>query len=84
MLRRSPISYVDKIAEANLKIFHGKWDKSVPVSHSIDFYNELIARHPRANVYLDIFDGGHEMCFDAIELFILSQYNKKSNESLTG
>lgn len=84
MLTRSPISYIDKIAEANLKIFHGKWDRSVPVAHSIDFYNELISRHPRATVYLDIFDGGHEMCIGEIELFITKQYNKKPVDSLTG
>ena len=84
MLKRSPISYIDKIAEANLKIFHGKWDRSVPVAHSIDFYNELIARHPRATVYLDIFDGGHEMCIEEIELFITKQYDKKAVDSLTG
>ena len=84
MLARSPISYIDCIAKSNLKIFHGKWDKSVPVSHSIDFYNELISRHPGATVYLDIFYGGHEMCREAVELFIVKQYHKKSEEALTG
>ena len=84
MLMRSPISYVDEIARANLKIFHGKWDKSVPVSHSIGFYNELIARHPTASVYLDVFDGGHEMCIEAVELFISKQYKRPVNENLTG
>lgn len=83
MKKRSPISYIDKIATANLKIFHGKWDKVVPVSQSIIFYNELIRRHPDANVYLDIFDGGHQMCADEIILFINSQYKSDENEALT-
>ena len=84
MLKRSPISYIDEIAKANLKIFHGKWDKSVPVSQSIIFYNELIARHPSARVYLDIFDGGHEMRPSEIELFIRSQYSDGGNVAVTG
>ena len=84
MMKRSPISYVDKIATANLKIYHGKWDKTVPVSHSLTLYSEIMSRYPDANVYLDIFDGGHEMCLNEIELFILAQYKKKNEESLTG
>lgn len=84
MMKRSPIAYVDKIATANLKIYHGKWDKTVPVSHSLTLYNEIISRHPAATVYLDIFDGGHEMCLGEIELFILAQYKKKNEETLTG
>lgn len=84
MMKRSPISYVDKIAEANLKIYHGKWDKTVPVSHSLTLYNEIMSRHPEALVYLDIFDGGHEMCLEEIELFITKQYKKNTVDSLTG
>ncbi len=84
MLARSPISYIDKIAKANLKIFHGKWDKSVPVSHSMILYNELFARHPKSRVYLEIFDGGHEMYAEGVELFIRSQYKIKGDETLTG
>ena len=84
MLKRSPITYVDKIATANLKIYHGKWDRTVPVSHSLTLYNEIISRHPEAHVYLDVFDGGHEMCLNEIELFILAQYKKKNEETLTG
>ena len=84
MMRRSPISYVDKIAEANLKIYHGKWDRTVPVSHSLTLYNEIVTRHPEARVYLDIFDGAHEMPMKEMELFITKQYDKKTVDTLTG
>jgi len=58
---RSPMSYLDEIARANVRIHHGKWDPSVPFIQSLSFYNALSERHPDANVFLDIFDGGHEL-----------------------
>ena len=84
MRRRSPISYIDGIARANLKIFHGKRDPSVPVTQSIDLYNKLMEKYPRANIYLDIFDGGHEMCMDEVELFLTKQLKKKKADALSG
>ena len=84
MLRRSPISYLDGIARANLKIFHGKRDPSVPVTQSIDLYNELMAKHPKASVYLDVFDGGHEMCMEEVELFLTKQLSKRKADALSG
>ena len=74
MLKRSPITYIDNIAKANLKIFHGKTDPVVPVSQSIDFYNDLIKAYPQARVFLDIFDGGHEIDLNTAEYWIRSQY----------
>ena len=84
MMARSPITYVDEIADANLKIFHGKWDNVVPCSHSIGFYNTLIERHPDAKVYLDIFDGGHQIDFVTAMHWITTQYKKTSATEATG
>ena len=84
MLKRSPIRYIDTIAKANLKIFHGKYDSVVPVSHSLTFYNALLEKYPQASVYLDIFDGGHEMDMKIAEYWLLSQYKKALNTSVTG
>ena len=61
MRRRSPITYIDNIAKANLKIFHGKFDGCVPVSHSIELYERIMTEYPEARVFLDIFDGGHQI-----------------------
>ena len=58
---RSPISYVDKIAKSTVFIFHGKNDKSVPFTQSLKFYNKIISKYPNANVYLNIFNGEHEI-----------------------
>ena len=38
----------------------GKDDPVVPVSHSIDFFNEMQTKYPTAKVFLDVFDGGHQ------------------------
>ena len=84
MKARSPISYLDKIAEANLKIFHGKYDPLVPVSQSLKLYAKLFEKHPRCRVFLDIFDGGHEIDYEAALYWLFSQYEEKEKGSVTG
>ncbi len=84
MLKRSPISYLDNIAKANLKIFHGKRDPVVPVSHSLKLYNALMEKYPNASVYLDIFDGGHEIDIETATYWIMSQYQKTKKTQVTG
>ncbi len=84
MRRRSPMSYVDTIAKANLKIFHGKYDSVVPVTHSMELYTAILDRYPEARAYLDIFDGGHEIDMNIAMYWLLSQYNEKSNTQITG
>ena len=83
MLSRSPINCIDEIAKANLKIFHGKYDTVVPVTQSINFYNELYKKHPDCRVFLDVFDGGHEIDFEAAFYWLLSG-QKKNKEAVTG
>ena len=84
MLKRSPITYVDTIAKANLKIFHGKYDPTVPVTHSITLFNAIMAKYPTASVYLDIFDGKHEIDMQTAAYWILSQYAPKEKTLVTG
>ncbi len=84
MENRSPISYLDTVARSNLKIFHGKYDKVVPFTQSTSFYNELITRYPDAKVYLDIFDGGHQIDLTLATHWILSQYSGTSSVEVTG
>ncbi len=81
---RSPMSYVDSIAKANLKIFHGKFDPVVPVSQSLTLYVEIMRRYPSSHVFLDIFDGGHEMRMHTAMHWLLSQYRKEKTETVTG
>ena len=84
MARRSPIHYLDAISKANLKLFHGKFDPVVPVSHSINFFSRMIAGYPSARVFLDIFDGGHEIDMEQAMYWLLSQYRKPSMTQITG
>ena len=81
---RSPISYVDELARANLKIFHGKFDRSVPFDHSMRLYNLLCERHPTSRVFLDIFDGGHEMNPQSALTWFASQMGERQLTSVTG
>ena len=48
MRKRSPITYIDTIAKANLKIFHGKFDPIVPVTHSITLFNAIMEKIPHS------------------------------------
>lgn len=84
MWKRSPAAYLDTIAKANLKIFHGKYDTTVPVTHSLELYRQLIEKYPTCRVFLDIFDGGHEMPMNAATAWILSQYRKTEQKTVTG
>ncbi len=84
MAKRSPMSYLDVIARSNTKIFHGKYDPSVPMAHSLDFYNTLLKQYPDCSVYLDIFDGGHQMDMRTAAAWIESQYRKTELTNVTG
>ena len=84
MKKRSPLSYVENIAKSNLKIFHGKFDPVVPVSHSLELYEEIMSKHPNARVFLDIFDGGHEIDMETAFYWIISQYKGVRKVKVTG
>lgn len=84
MLKRSPITYIDEIAKGNVKIFHGKFDRVVPSTQSIELYNMLMNRHPDSRVFLDIFDGGHQIDMESAMYWLLSQYKDVEKEEITG
>lgn len=84
LLKRSPVNYIDTIAKANLKIFHGKYDPIVPVSHSITLFNQLMEKYPQSRVFLDIFDGKHQIDMHEATYWILSQYKKTKKVEVTG
>lgn len=84
MAKRSPMSYVDTIARANLKIFHGKFDESVPFTHSVELFNAIIARYPRSRVFLDIFDGGHQTDMHEALYWLMSQYKPTQKNAVSG
>lgn len=83
MMKRSPVSYVDTIKNANLKIFHGKTDEIVPVNHAKRLYDMINEKYPDCRVYLDIFDGKHDMDLEAAMYWILSQYKGNTKNEIT-
>ena len=84
MAKRSPVSYLDTIAKSNLKIFHGKYDGVVPVDQSLTFYAAMMEVHPASRVFLDIFDGRHEIDMEQAMYWILSQYRGTEKTEVTG
>ncbi len=84
MLKRSPVNYYDTIARANMKIFHGRNDEVVPFNQSLDFFNEMLERYPKARLYLDLFHGGHQFDVNLCKNWLLSQYRAPKNAEITG
>ena len=84
MAKRSPMTYIDTIAQANVKIFHGKYDPVVPVSQSVELYEAVTAKYPRSRVFLDVFDGGHQIDMEQAMYWLLSQYKKTKKTEITG
>ena len=84
MARRSPIHLAEALAGVRLKIFHGKSDPVVPYTHSVNMFLKIMETDPGAGVYLDIFDGGHEMRMPMAMDWLLSQMSKKETNSVTG
>ena len=84
MAKRSPMSYIDRIANANLRIFHGKYDESVPFTHSVELFNAVIEKYPRSRVFLDIFDGGHQTDIHQAMYWFNSQYKQTQKITATG
>ena len=58
--KRSPMSYLTKLAKVNLSVHHGRFDKSVPCIHTINLAVALNALAPE-KFFFEIFDGGHEL-----------------------
>ena len=84
MADRSPMSYIDTIAKSNIKIFHGKYDPVVPVSHSLEIFDAIMKKYPTSRVFLDIFDGGHEIDMEQALYWLLSQYKGAEKTKVTG
>lgn len=84
MKKRSPMNYIDTIAKANLKIFHGKYDPVVPMMQSVELYNAILQKYPDSKTYLDIFDGGHQIDMQQAMYWIISQYKSDEKTQITG
>jgi len=65
--RRSPLYHAESLARAELCIYHGKFDSSVPVEHGLRIYEAVQRIDPRSRVFLEVFDGGHEMPLERME-----------------
>ena len=77
MIKRSPINYIDTIAKANVKIFHGNYDPIVSVTHSRNLFEKVFQKYPCARVCLDVFDGGHESDMETAMDWFVSQAEDK-------
>ena len=84
MAKRSPMSYVDEIARANITIYHGRYDPSVPFTHSLRLFNAISETYPQARVFLEIFDGGHVALIHRAAEWFASQSTPTEGITVTG
>ncbi|MCX7705745.1 MAG: prolyl oligopeptidase family serine peptidase [bacterium] len=80
--KRSPIFNVEAIAKCKqIYIYHGKFDPSVPFTQSLNLFNKICQVNPKANVFLEIFDGGHMMILEKAENQFINARQTSSNIS---
>ncbi len=60
---RSPINHIRKFVDLNLSIHHGRYDKSVPYTHTLELVKKLERLSPK-RFFFEIFDGGHEIRYE--------------------
>jgi dipeptidyl aminopeptidase/acylaminoacyl peptidase len=81
--RRSPNNYLDKLLQAKLSIHHGRADKSVPYSHTLELAMQLEALGHQ-QLFFEIFDGGHEMRSDVAFRWFDTLHHAAKQQELTG
>lgn len=82
---RSPVYWASDIARAEVTIYHGKYDLSVPHSQALRLYEAIHEADPTSRVFLTIFDGGHtHLPEDAAEQFAATLYDPNILDEITG
>jgi predicted esterase len=81
---RSPIAHAQRLAQARLCIFHGKFDRAVPFTHAVKVFDAVNAAAPASKVFLRIFDGAHDMPKPMLEETLLGALSPaKENGTIT-
>jgi dipeptidyl aminopeptidase/acylaminoacyl peptidase len=80
---RSPLFRVAAMAGANLSVHHGRFDRSVPYSHTVNLALELEKLTPK-NFFFEVFDGGHDIRRERAFLWFDSLAGRQAEEKLTG
>ncbi len=81
--QRSPISYLDELLQAKLYIHHGRGDKSVPYSHTLELALKLESLG-HEQLFWEIFDGGHEMRGEVAFSWFDTIFSQAKQQELTG
>jgi dipeptidyl aminopeptidase/acylaminoacyl peptidase len=82
---RSPLRHAARLARTTVLLRHGRFDPVVSAPHSLRLYEAVTAADPEARIFLDIFDGGHEMPVAMLERALLGQVSGgRETEEATG
>ena len=57
---RSPLTHIKELLKANLYVCHGRYDSSVPYTHTVNLAR-LMEKAGASSFFYDIFDGSHEI-----------------------
>ena len=81
---RSPITYAENLAKANLKICHGKFDTVVPFTQSVKLYEKINEIDSNSRVFLEVFDGKHQWELNKAIEWLKEQMENKQLDNVTG
>mgnify|MGYP000871432810 CR=1 FL=1 len=81
---RSPLTHVNKIAEATVFVHHGRFDPSVPYTHTWRLA-QMIEALGSKSFFFEIFNGGHDMYYEeGFKWFQRFVDSDKADSQLTG
>jgi dipeptidyl aminopeptidase/acylaminoacyl peptidase len=81
---KSPLSYITELLKANIFVHHGRYDNSVPYTHTARLAR-IMESAGASTFYFEIFDGAHELlCDEGFKWFDYLYCGKKSRKQATG
>lgn len=80
---RSPMSYLNELKKVNLSVHHGRYDSSVPYTHTRNLAYALEALGA-GSFFFEILDGGHDFYPDVAFKWFDKLYSKQKAAGLTG
>ncbi len=81
---KSPVNYAADIARANIFVHHGRFDSSVPYSHTMELIAKVEACSPES-FFFEIFTGKHELRLAPAIAWLETQIaGKETGAQITG
>jgi predicted esterase len=79
------VTHAASLARTDVVLCHGRFDPVVPCTHSTGLFRDVTQAAPEARIFLEIFDGGHEMPLARLETLLRERLQQgRDAETATG